>query len=98
MYVEELIQRDLLDDDEREALLAKVYAVIGQLPAACREICLLRYGERRKIREIAVDLELAESTVKVQLSRAMLKLRDILGDEADEKKIGQVILFSFLFI
>lgn len=96
MYVEELIQRDILDNDEREALLAKVYTVIEQLPAACREVCLLRYCERRKIREIAAELELAESTVKAQLSRAMLRLRDILGDEADEKKIGQVILFSFL--
>lgn len=49
--------------------------MIMSLPAKYREVILLYYYQELKIREIAVVLQLKESTVSVRLKRAREKLR-----------------------
>jgi RNA polymerase sigma-70 factor (ECF subfamily) len=55
-----------------------IKAAIERLPKQCREIFTLSRFEQMKIRDIAIKLNLAESTVKTQLSRAIEKLHEIL--------------------
>lgn len=53
--------------------VALAVEAIGQLPARCQEICRLAAWERLSPAEIASRLEIAESTVHVQLARGIIK-------------------------
>lgn len=54
--------------------------VINSLPHQCREVFCLSRFEQLRIREIAEKLNISESTVKTQISRALNKLRQHLKD------------------
>ena len=53
---------------------------IGKLPDQCREIFILSRFEQLSYPEIATRLNLSLSTVKTQMVRAMVKLRDAMKD------------------
>jgi RNA polymerase sigma-70 factor (ECF subfamily) len=76
------------DDSALENLIVlelenNIKAAIEKLPEQCREVFNLSRFEQMKIRDIAMKLNLAESTVKTQLSRAMEKLHEILRNHLD---------------
>jgi RNA polymerase sigma-70 factor, ECF subfamily len=52
---------------------------MSTLPGQCREVFWLSRFEQMKVKDIAVKLNLSESTVKTQLVRALDKLRECLG-------------------
>ncbi len=58
-------------------------AAIEELPARCREIMRLAAFERRSPKEIAEQLNLAESTVYVQLARGFKKCADYLRERGE---------------
>jgi RNA polymerase sigma-70 factor (ECF subfamily) len=63
-----------------QELESKIEEEINQLPAQCREIfCMSRY-ENLSYAEIVERTGLSINTVKTQMSRALKKLRDELGD------------------
>ena len=64
-----------VEDDYRE-----VYAAVLSLPAKYRAVIHLHYFEGLSVTEIAQMLQVAEGTVKSQLSRGRALLRDMLEE------------------
>jgi RNA polymerase sigma-70 factor (ECF subfamily) len=76
-----IIQREEFALDNLIALeLEKdIEDAISKLPGQCREVFYLSRFEHMKVKDIAEELDLSESTVKTQLVRALDKLRESLG-------------------
>ena len=98
LYFREIAETGCWDDSERKALSEEVYKIIDALPESCRNICYLRFYKGEKIKDIAEELQLSESTVKVQLHRAMNRLKETLRDEnsvyLNLKKLSVIVFFS----
>lgn len=61
-------------------LSAKIEQSIASLPEECRKIFVLSRTEELSHKEIAKKLGLSENTVKVQIYRALIKLRILLKE------------------
>ena len=75
LYAEACIWSDNMDWVEEEDVLKKIQELMQELPEKCREICQKRFLEGKRIEEIAQELRMTESTVRVQLHRGIKKLR-----------------------
>ena len=64
---------DVVIDEEIQQRLQKA---LDSLPDKCREIILLKVVEGKKNKEIAEQLDIAETTVKTQVQRAYRILRE----------------------
>ena len=64
-----------MEDDYRE-----VYSAVLSLPAKYRSVIHLHYFEGLSVAEMADTLQVAEGTVKSQLSRGRALLRDMLKE------------------
>lgn len=62
--------------NKREAKLQKLYRLIDELPPRCREVFVKSKLEKRKYKEIAVDLGISVKTVENQMSKALHFLRE----------------------
>ena len=60
---------------EEEEVLRKIQEVMLELPEKCREVCRRRFFEGKKFEEIAEELDISESTARVQTHRGMEMLR-----------------------
>ena len=69
-----------LNDLLSKELEEKIKYEIEQLPPQCREIFYLSRFEEMTHKEIAEKLNISENTVKVQVYRALVKLRKGLKD------------------
>ena len=76
---------------EEEEVLRKIQEVMLELPEKCREVCRRRFW-REKFEEIAEELDISESTARVQTHRGMEMLRQRFA----EYDLA-VILFLLLF-
>jgi RNA polymerase sigma-70 factor (ECF subfamily) len=65
----------------RRELRDRVRAALVQLPAADREVLVLRHLEQLSTREIAAVLGVSEGAVYTRHLRALERLRGLLGDE-----------------
>ncbi|MGB7395638.1 MAG: RNA polymerase sigma-70 factor [Pricia sp.] len=63
-------------ENRPEAKLEKLYRLIDQLPPRCREVFVKNKLEKRKYREIAVDMNISIKTVENQMSKALHFLRE----------------------
>jgi RNA polymerase sigma-70 factor, ECF subfamily len=74
-----IIPPDMLDDANANmnltVLQSKIEKGIEQLPEACRKIFVMSRTEELSHNEIANRLNISENTVKVQIYRALVKLR-----------------------
>lgn len=76
LYYEFLISNPISEDtDDVKELVAKLEREMPSLPESCRVICEMRFQRGMKIKDIASELGLAVSTVKVQLHRAVIKIK-----------------------
>ena len=66
----------LIERIEAEETAALIEKVVEQLPTQCREIFRLSRNEEKTNEEIAQQMGLSESTVRVQLYRALRKIRE----------------------
>ena len=82
-HTELLFKQENLEDRMKKA--------IDRLPAQCRQIFYLNRFEGMKYREIAQKLNLAETTIKTQIARALKSLRD----DLDELKSSFFLFFRF---
>ena len=64
---------DIVLDEEIQLRLQEA---LNSLPEKCREIILLKVVEGKKNKEIAGQLNIAETTVKTQVQRAYRMLRE----------------------
>ena len=78
------------DSDVDENIRCRLQEALGSLPERCREIFILKVVKGMKNREIAEELNLAETTVKTQIQRAYRMLR--------VRMISVILLILFLKI
>lgn len=62
----------------------ELWAAVGSLPAKFRVVIHLHYAEGYSTDEIAGILQIPAVTVRTRLRRARLKLKELLGGNADE--------------
>jgi RNA polymerase sigma-70 factor (ECF subfamily) len=68
-------EKSLLNREEA----ARLYGALDVLPAETRELVLLRYKQELPIRELAEIFKLSESGVKMRISRALQRMKEVLG-------------------
>lgn len=59
------------ENEDHDAGLDKLKALINQLPPRCKEIFIMSKLEKKKYKEIAVDLGISIKTVENQMSKAL---------------------------
>ena len=69
LYAEACLWSDNVDWIEEEEVLRKIQEVMLELPEKCREVCRRRFFEGKKFEEIAEELDISESTARVQTHR-----------------------------
>ncbi|MDL2319705.1 RNA polymerase sigma-70 factor [Alistipes sp. OttesenSCG-928-B03] len=80
-YLENYEEPELIEHLEDNAeLMNRIRRIISALPDKCREICELRFYYNMKQGEIADQLSISTNTVKVQIHRAIQKIREELAD------------------
>jgi len=77
LYLEGMLNSDS-DEEIDPVLLDKLNSSLTKLPEKMVEIVKLKYLENRKLRDIALQLNISENTVKTQLLRSKHKLRKLL--------------------
>ena len=81
-YNNKLFEAQLFSDTEDvvldEEVQQRLQKALDALPEKCREIILLKVIENKKNKEIAEQLNIAETTVKTQVQRAYRMLRETL--------------------
>lgn len=75
--------------DDEVAIHGTVVAALRQLPAQQRVIVVLRYYVDLTEAQTATALSISVGTVKSQHSRAMSRLRDLLGDDLVATRPGE---------
>lgn len=93
-YIEAHIDSQTVGIIENEELIGRIKAIIEGLPGQCKEIFKLRAFYGYKYKEIAEDLDVSESVVKVQVSRANKKIREKLSE--DTSNISVLIFTAFM--
>ncbi|MCC9309992.1 SigE family RNA polymerase sigma factor [Kitasatospora sp. RB6PN24] len=66
------------------ALRVTLIRALRELPAQDRAVLVLRFWEDRSVEETAAVLRLSASGVRSRSSRALTRLREVLGAELDE--------------
>ncbi|GAA5015167.1 SigE family RNA polymerase sigma factor [Kitasatospora paranensis] len=66
------------------SLRVTLLRALGELPAQDRAVLVLRYWEDRSVEETAAALRIGSSTVRSRSSRALARLRAVLGEGLDE--------------
>lgn len=64
------------DKEVRYLKIDKLYQDVNKLPPRCKEIFILNKFEKKKYKEIAVDLGISIKTVEAQISKAFRILRE----------------------
>ena len=93
LYLQAAEETETLSWIDDEELIRKIHAVIEKLPEKCREICELRFYKNMKFSEIAAQLAVSENTAKVQVHRAIQKIKETLSTE-DVMLIGLLSFFE----
>lgn len=89
LYVEATLNSESIEWIDDEELLEKIYLAIKNLPDKCRQIAEMRLIKEMKFSEIASELSISENTAKVQVHRAILKIKEQLTSDS-----ALLILFS----
>lgn len=95
LYLQAAENSETLSWLEDEELIQKIQSVIAGLPTKYRQICELRFYENLKYSEIAERLEISENVAKVQVHRAIQKIKESLCEE--KKILIGLLLFYELF-
>lgn len=74
-YLEAYIESYTVDAIEEDELLETIKKMLDGFPPQCRKIFELRLLQGYKYKEIAQELHISESVVKVQIHRAFKKLK-----------------------
>lgn len=86
---EPMSQNYLLEKIYAEELESQIMIEIGRLPEGCKEIFRLSRFENLSHKEIAAKLNIAENTVKVQIYKALKRIKKAVST-------GSILLFTFI--
>ncbi|MDR0845229.1 MAG: RNA polymerase sigma-70 factor [Tannerella sp.] len=81
IYLQNYEETDNMEYYDDTELLAKIRLIVDELPEKCREICELRFYQNMQQNEIAEKLSISVNTVKVQIHRAIQKIRQSVKPE-----------------
>jgi len=73
-----------LDELARHSAIEALQAALRELPARQREAFMLRSFEGLDVRETALAMQCSQGSVKTHYSRALVRLREIIGDHWHE--------------
>ena len=93
LYLQAVEQTETLEWLDDEELIEKLRNIIEKLPEKYRQICKLRFYRNMKYSEIADALAISETNAKVQVHRALQKIKEFLADE-DFQIIALLALFE----
>lgn len=93
LYLQAVEQTETLEWLDDEELIHKLRGAIEKLPEKYRQICELRFYQNMKYSEIADALSISETAAKVQVHRALQKIKESLADE-DFQIIALLVLFE----
>lgn len=82
LYVEATLNAEAMEWIDDEELLKKIYLAIENLPEKCRQIAEMRLIREMKFSEIASELSISENTAKVQIHRAISKIKEQLSADS----------------
>ena len=82
LYVEATLNSESIEWIDDEELLKKIYLAIENLPDKCRQIAKMRFIKEMKFSEIASELSISENTAKVQVHRAISKIKEQLAADS----------------
>ncbi|MFI6158085.1 SigE family RNA polymerase sigma factor [Kitasatospora sp. NPDC051170] len=71
-------------EDADSALRLTLIEALGRLPAKDRAVLVLRYWEDRSVEETAEAMRASSGAVRTRTTRALARLRTLLGDELAE--------------
>ncbi|NNE30716.1 MAG: RNA polymerase sigma-70 factor [Saprospiraceae bacterium] len=77
-------------DTDTSDLEASFQKALGALPEKCRQVFLMSRIQRKKYKEIAEELDIAQKTVEAHMSKALKTLREALNE------YFPLIIISFL--
>lgn len=86
---EPMSQNYSLEKIYAEELESRIMIEIGRLPEGCKEIFRLSRFENLSHKEIAAKLNIAENTVKVQIYKALKRIKKAVST-------GSILLFTFI--
>jgi RNA polymerase sigma-70 factor (ECF subfamily) len=66
---------------ERKMEADRIKGAIEELPDNLREVVILRFLEEYSVKEVSETLSISEANVRVLQYRALVKLREVLGNE-----------------
>jgi RNA polymerase sigma-70 factor (ECF subfamily) len=87
IYLQNYEETDNLEYFDDTELLAKIRLIIDDMPEKCREICELRFYQNMQQNEIAEKLSISVNTVKVQIHRAIQKIRTSLSPQLIRERL-----------
>ena len=82
LYAEAMLHSESMEWIDDEELLEKIYLAIEHLSGKCREIAKMRLIKEMKYSEIASELSVSENTAKVQVHRAIRKIKEQLAADS----------------
>lgn len=98
LYILEFSQREELDESEMAAVYDVLKREVSNLPKSCRKICQLRFYDGLKIREIAEAVGVSEGTVKAQLHRALIAIRNAMKEDGfSHLSLIKCVIFMIFF-
>lgn len=78
---------EVAQPDQEEA--SELWDAVARLPEKLRTAVHLYFGEGYRTEEIAFILSVPAATVRTRLSRAKMKLKDLLGGIQDEEQLSE---------
>ena len=73
--IEAMLFSSIEDPEIDEDIHARLKYILDLLPEKQREVLLLHIVEKKKVREIAEQMNISEATVKTHFQRALAQLR-----------------------
>jgi RNA polymerase sigma-70 factor, ECF subfamily len=88
---------DLFDGIDLKELSQRIEKSVNLLPQECKKIFLMSRSDELPNKEIAARLGISENTVKVQIYRALKKMRTLLKDYLTGTNIFLLLLIHLFF-
>lgn len=91
LYAEACLAADSVEVIEEPELVGQIRNFLAQLPEQCSAVCRMRLFEELTFEEIAQQLHITESTVRVQLHRGIKKLQALALEQGATSSMALIL-------